>query len=136
MALHFQRLTYKSPSRSRSTSSSTPTAATQYHIPQIGLQLTSSSRWGGRNRGRREGTLSGRVRYEDPVGDKKHRFVYVIVRYRVILVVSELGCVDSDLRCSPGLWAATVATYCSSRMVEHLKMKSTQPNCKTTRITL
>ena len=29
-----------------------------------------------------------------------------------------------------------VATCYPSRMVEHLKYKSTQPNCKTTRITL
>ena len=56
--------------------------------------------------------------------------------YRVILVVSELGWVDLDLRCSLGWWAATVAIYCPSRMVEHLKMKLTQPNCETTRITL
>ena len=51
-------------------------------------------------------------------------------------MVSELGWVDWDLRCSPGWWAATVATYCPCRMVEHLNSKSTQPNCETTRITL
>ena len=48
-----------------------------------------------------------------------------LVVYRVILVVSELGWVDLDLRCSLGWWAATVVTYCPSRMVEHLKSKST-----------
>ena len=41
-----------------------------------------------------------------------------------------------DLSCSLGWRAATVATYCPCRMVEHLKMRSTQPNCETTRITL
>ena len=35
--------------------------------------------------------------------------------------------VDLDLGSSPGWWAATVATYCPSRMVEHPKSKSTQP---------
>ena len=59
-----------------------------------------------------------------------------VMQYRAILVVSELGWVDLYLRCSLGWWAATVVTYCPSRMVEHLKMKSTQPNCETTRITL
>ena len=38
-----------------------------------------------------------------------------------------LGWVDLDLGSSPGWWAATVATYCPSRMVEHPKSKSTQP---------
>ena len=42
----------------------------------------------------------------------------LILNYRVILVVLELGLVDLDLRCSLGWWAATVATYCPSRMVE------------------
>ena len=32
--------------------------------------------------------------------------------------------------------AATVATYCPSRMVEHLNSKSTQPRYSTTRVTL
>ena len=54
----------------------------------------------------------------------------------MILVVSELGRVDSDLRCSLGWWADTVATYCPSRIVEHLTSKSTQPNSENTRITL
>ena len=38
-----------------------------------------------------------------------------------------LGFVDLDLGSSPGWWAATVATYCPSRMVEHPKSKSIQP---------
>ena len=40
-----------------------------------------------------------------------------------------VGWVDSELGSSPGWWAATVATYCPSRMVEHSKSKSipTQP---------
>ena len=34
---------------------------------------------------------------------------------------------DLDLGSSPGWWAATVDTYCPSRMVEHPKSKSTKP---------
>ena len=41
-----------------------------------------------------------------------------------------VGWVDLDLGSSPGWWAATVATYCPSRMVEHSKSKSTQPTDK------
>ena len=37
------------------------------------------------------------------------------------------GFVDLDLGSSSGWWAATVATYCPSRMVGHPKSKSTQP---------
>ena len=44
--------------------------------------------------------------------------------------------VDLDLGSSPGWWAATVATYCPSRMVELPKSKSTQPRYSTTRVTL
>ena len=40
---------------------------------------------------------------------------------KVTLVVEYLGCFDLDLRSSPGWWAATIATYCPSRMVEHPK---------------
>ena len=40
-------------------------------------------------------------------------------------LVEYLGWVDLDLGSSPGWWAATVATYCPSRMVEHSKSKST-----------
>ena len=47
-----------------------------------------------------------------------------------------LGFFDLDLGSSPGWWAATVATYCPSRMVEHSKSKSTQPSCQTTSPTL
>ena len=46
--------------------------------------------------------------------------------YRVTLVVEYLGWVDLDLGSSRGWWAATVSTYCPSRMVEHLNL--TQPN--------
>ena len=38
------------------------------------------------------------------------------------------GWVDLYLWSSPGWWAATVATYCPSRMMEHPKSKSTQPS--------
>ena len=41
-----------------------------------------------------------------------------------------LGWVDLDLGSSPGWWAAFVATYCQSRMVEHPKSNSTQPSPK------
>ena len=37
-----------------------------------------------------------------------------------------LGWVDLDLGSSPGWWAASVATYCPNRMVEHPKSNSTQ----------
>ena len=43
-----------------------------------------------------------------------------------------LDFVDLDLGSSPGRWAATVATYCPSRMVEHPKSKSTQPRSSST----
>ena len=52
------------------------------------------------------------------------------------LVVWQLGWVDLDLGRSPSWWAATVATYCPSRMVEHSKSESTQPSCQTTSPTL
>ena len=41
------------------------------------------------------------------------------------------GFVDLDLGSSPGWWAAIVATYCPSRMVEHPKSKSTKPCART-----
>ena len=47
-------------------------------------------------------------------------------------VVVHLGWVDSDLGSSLGWRAATVATYCPGRVVEHPKFKSTQPRCTTT----
>ena len=52
------------------------------------------------------------------------------------LVVWQLGWVDLDLDNSPGWMAAIVATYCQSRMVEHLKSESTQPDSQTTWDTL
>ena len=56
--------------------------------------------------------------------------------YRVTLVVAYIGWDDLHLGSSPGWWAATVATYCPSRMVEPPKSKSTQPRYATTRVTL
>ena len=56
--------------------------------------------------------------------------------YRVILVVSELGWVDLDLRCSTILLGQLVATIAAHQPGEHLKSKSTHPNSETTRITL
>ena len=58
------------------------------------------------------------------------------VQYRVTLVVEYLCWVDLDLGSSPGWWAATVATYCPRRVVEHPKSKSAQPRYSTTRVTL
>ena len=51
-------------------------------------------------------------------------------------VLEDLGWADLDLGSSPGWWAATVATYCPSRVVEHPKSKSTKPRYSTTRVTL
>ena len=48
--------------------------------------------------------------------------------YRVSHVLVDLGWVDLDLGSSPGWWAATVASYCQSRVVEHPKSKSTKPS--------
>ena len=56
--------------------------------------------------------------------------------YRASHVLEDLGFVDLDFGSSPGWWAATVATYCPSRVVEHPKSKSTQPRYSTTRVTL
>ena len=49
-----------------------------------------------------------------------------VILYRVTLVVGYLGWVDFNLESSAGWWAATVVTYCPSRMVEHPKSKSTK----------
>ena len=43
-------------------------------------------------------------------------------------ILERLGWVDLDLGSSPGWLAASVATYCPSRMVEHPKSNSTQSN--------
>ena len=40
--------------------------------------------------------------------------------YWVTLVVEHLGWVELDLGSSPGVWAAALATYCPSRVVEYL----------------
>ena len=56
--------------------------------------------------------------------------------YRLSLVVWQLGWADLDLDNSPSWMAAIVATYCHSRMEEHLKSGSTQPDCQTTWDTL
>ena len=47
----------------------------------------------------------------------------------VAIPIVHLGWVIFDLQNSPGWWAATVATYCPSRMVEHPKTKLTKPGC-------
>ena len=51
-------------------------------------------------------------------------------------MVSDLGLVDLDLRSSPGWWAASVASYCPNRRVEHPNSQSTQPRSETTSVTL
>ena len=50
--------------------------------------------------------------------------------YRASHVLVDLGWVDLDLGSSPGWWAATVATFCPSRVVEHPKSKSTKPSLR------
>ena len=60
----------------------------------------------------------------------------ISITYRVAHLLGNLGWVDFDLGSSPGWWAATVASYCPSRMVEHPKSKSTQPRSETTSVTL
>ena len=62
--------------------------------------------------------------------------LFVTRTYRVTVVVEYLGWVDLDLGSSPGWWAASVASYCQSRLVEHPKSKSTQPRYSTTTVTL
>ena len=51
-------------------------------------------------------------------------------------LMSGLALVDLVLGSPPGWLAASVATYCPCKVVEHLKYKSTQPRCQTTRVTL
>ena len=51
----------------------------------------------------------------------------VNLKYRVSHLVADLGWIDLDLGSSLGWWAATAATYCPGRVVEHHKCKSTQP---------
>ena len=55
------------------------------------------------------------------------------MRYRVTMtvMVANLGLVDLDLGSLPD-----VATYCPSRMVEHAKVKSTQPMSAATTVNL
>ena len=55
---------------------------------------------------------------------------------RVTKVVADLGWVDLYLVSSLDRWAATVATYCPSQMVQHPKSNSTQPRSATTFVTL
>ena len=50
--------------------------------------------------------------------------------YRASHVLVDLAWVDLDLGSSPGWWAATVATYCPSRVVKHPKSKSTKPSLR------
>ena len=47
--------------------------------------------------------------------------------YRASHVLVDLGWIDLDLGSSPGWWAASVATYCPRRVMEHPKSKSTKP---------
>ena len=71
----------------------------------------------------------GIERYEDI-------FARTLGNYRVTPKVSDLGWVDLDLGSSLGWWAATIATYCPSRMMEHLIPISTQPRSETFWVTL
>ena len=51
--------------------------------------------------------------------------------YKASHVLEDLGWVDLDLGIWGVWWAATVATYCLSRMVEHPKSKSAKPRFDT-----
>ena len=76
-----------------------------------------------RGRGRLEGGMMERAIFmQSQDGADFHQF------YRASHVLVDLGWVDLDLGSSPGWWAATVATYCPSRVVEHPKSKSTKPS--------
>ena len=59
-------------------------------------------------------------------GRRGSRWMKSLILYRVTLVVEYLGWVDLDFGSSPGWWAANVATYGPSRVVEDAKSKSTQ----------
>ena len=50
--------------------------------------------------------------------------------YRASHVLVDLRWVDLDLASSPCWWAATVATYCPSRVVEHPESKLTKPSLR------
>ena len=71
---------------------------------------------------------------------QEHNFTVVSIviayKYRVNLVVEDLGWVDLGLGSFPSWRATIVATYCPSRVVEHAKSGSTQPRYSTTRVTL
>ena len=54
--------------------------------------------------------------------------------YRVTLVVEYHGWVGLDSGRSLGWWTAIVATYCPSRVVELVKLKSIQQRYFTTRV--
>ena len=64
------------------------------------------------------------------------RTVIVAKLYRYRRLPGYLGWVDLNLWTSPGWFAATVATYCPNRSVEHPKSKSTQPRYPGRRRTL
>ena len=64
------------------------------------------------------------------------KIIYMLcfTKYRVTLVVGYPGWVDFNLESSAGWWAATVVTYCPSRVVEHPKSKLTQPRYSLTTV--
>ena len=64
-------------------------------------------------------------------GSRAAGIVTPLMSYRETHLVANLGWVDLDFGSSPGWWAATVATYCPNRMVEHPKSKSSQPRFST-----
>ena len=49
-----------------------------------------------------------------------------LLREKTLYIQEDLGWVDFDLGSFPGWWAATVATYCPSRVLEHPKSRSTK----------
>ena len=62
-----------------------------------------------------------------PFDLKVHQKQQVIDRYATVQEGLGLGYVDLVFGSSLGWWAATTATYCPSRMMEHAIPISTQP---------
>ena len=75
---------------------------------------------------------AGLVKRDVENHNRPHDFTgsYLTIIYKLQSEASgeRLGWVDLDLGSSPGWWAASIATYCPCRMVEHPKSNSTQPS--------
>ena len=66
----------------------------------------------------------------------------MLINFTVDVLPGDIAGLGPGLGClrfcefPPGWWAATVSTYCPSRMVEHPKSKSTQPSSATCCVTM